>query len=203
MRADHLCHSSASDAELCAALTEIVFASPGLMDRLRRAREWGLPDWWIASGAVYNQVWNHLTRRRDMYGVKDIDLIHFDKDRSWEAEDRLIRAAARRFPGDPPVELRNQARVHLWYPDRFGAPYPELSLATDAIDHFATITHMVGIRLADDLEIYAPQGLDDIFSFRLAPNTVLDNRETHARKAKRQIALWPELSYVPWPEADR
>lgn len=182
-----------------AALREIIAQSPALTDRLCRARDWGLPDWWIVSGAIYNTVWNHLTDRPDMYGVKDVDLFYFDEDRSYDAEDRLIREAEKRFPGAPPVELRNQARVHLWYPDHFGLPYPELTASHQAIDLFASRTHCIGARLADaGLDLYAPYGLDDIFSFRLTPNNALENRATYHAKAQRQMALWPELTLVPW-----
>ena len=50
------------------------------------------------------------------------------------------------------------------------------------------------------MRLYAPYGLDDIFAFRLTPNTILPNRRTHEAKAARQMALWPELEHVPWPE---
>jgi uncharacterized protein len=198
---DHLRYAGRDPATQEQALREIIAQSRCLTDRLTRARDWNLPDWWIVSGAIYNTVWNHLTGRPDMYGVKDVDLFYFDDDRSYEAEDRLIREAARRFPGTPPVELRNQARVHLWYPDHFGQPYPELNASHQAIDHFASRTHCIGARLTGDgLELYAPFGLDDIFSFRLTPNPVLDNRATHRAKAERQMSLWPELTLLDWPE---
>ena len=95
--------------------------------------------------------------------------------------------------------MRNQARVHLWYPTHFGLPYPALPNSSAAIDRFASRTHCVGLRLTDRLELYAPYGLDDIFSFRLTPNPVLDNRATHAAKAIRQKSLWPELTVIDWP----
>lgn len=193
-------YADASEAKQRDVLSQIILASPTLMRILTTARDWDLPDWWLVSGAVYNQVWNHLTDRSEMYGVKDADIFYFDTDHSWEAEDRLIKEAARRFPGNPPVELRNQARVHLWYPKHFGQPYPKLKNSCQAIDHFASRTHCVGVRLSDKLEIYAPYGLNDIFSFRLTPNPLLDNRATHKAKAERQMAHWPELTYVPWPD---
>jgi len=173
-----------------------------LMRTLRQARAMDLPDWWLVSGAIYNQVWNALTGRPEMYGVKDIDLFYFDPDTSWAAEDRQIARAAEMFDPQPPVELRNQARVHLWYEDHFGQPYAPLRDSREGIDRFACKTHCVGVRLRAQgrLEIYAPYGLDDIFAFRLTPNPVLDNRATHAAKAARQVALWPELEVVPWPE---
>ncbi len=174
-------------------------ASPVLMRTLRIARDWGLPDWWLVSGAIYNQVWNSLTGRAEMHGVKDIDLFYCDPDTCWDAEDRVIRRAETLFPAQPPVEARNQARVHLWYQDHFGAAYPAVTTCHAAIDRFACRTHCVGIRLDRELQVYAPFGLDDIFSFRVTPNPVLNNRETHEAKAARQLSLWPELTVVPWP----
>ena len=196
---DHLRLAGQSPADQDRALRDIIAASPVLQRSLQIARDLALPDWWLVSGAVYNQVWNHLTGRPDMHGVKDIDLFYFDRDTDYAAEDRAIRRAAAVFPTEPPVELRNQARVHLWYPQHFGHAYPQLTSSCHGIEFFACRTHCVGIRLTDRLEIYAPFGLDDIFSFRLTPNPVLDNRATHDAKAARQRAQWPELSVIPWP----
>jgi len=184
-----------------AALLEIVQASPVLMRTLHLARDMALPDWWLVSGAIYGQVWNALTDRPEMHGVKDIDLFYFDPDTSYAAEDRQIRRAAALFPPAPPAELRNQARVPLWYPAHFGRPYPAIQTSAEAIDLFACTTHCVGLRLeADDsLTLYAPYGLEPIFAFRLEPNLKLDNRVTHAAKAERQQRHWPELTVIPWP----
>lgn len=200
----HLRLSGRPDTAQRAALLDIVRASAVLTRTLVLARDLDLPDWWLVSGAIYNEVWNSLTGRPSMHGVKDIDLFYFDPDTSWEAEDRQIRRAAAVFPSDPPVELRNQARVHLWYPGHFGQPYPPLASAREGIDRFACRTHCVGVRLEANgtLGLYAPYGLDDIFSFRITPNPVLDNRATHEAKARRQVALWPELTVIPWPDAD-
>jgi len=197
----HLRYSDTSAEIQRAALIEIVRASPRLMATFRFARDLDLPDWWIVSGAVYNQVWNHLTGRPDMHGVKDIDLFYFDPDHSFDAEDRAIKNAARVFPANPPVEVRNQARVHLWYPQHFGQPYSALSNSCEAIDRFACRTHCVGLRLKtdDEFQVYAPFGLNDIFSFRVTPNPSRNNRETHEAKGARQKAVWPELEIVPWP----
>ena len=178
----------------------MVASSDLLMDRLERARDWGLPDWWIVSGAVYNLVWNRLTGRPDAHGMKDIDLAYFDPDTSWEAEDRVIAEGRRRFLALPPVEIRNQARVHLWFGARFGLDYPALTDSRAAISRYAARAHCLGVRLTDRLELHAPYGLADVFALRLAPNPVLDNRATYAEKTARQVALWPELSVAPWPD---
>lgn len=180
----------------------ILRADPLVRAALQTARGLDLPDWWIVSGALYNTVWNALTGRPSGHGVKDVDLFYFDAaDLSWEAEDMVIRRAAPMFAELPaPVEIRNQARVHLWYERHFGRAYPPLGSSCEGIDRFACTTHAVGVRLDGEgrLDLYAPFGLDDVFSFRLVPNRVLDNRATHERKAARALPLWPELTVVPW-----
>jgi hypothetical protein len=197
---NHLRFASVSDKDQQIALLEIVRASPALMQVFQRAREINLPDWWVVSGAIYNQVWNHLTGRPDMYGVNDVDLFYFDDDTSYESEDRVIRKATG-FPEKPPIEVRNQARVHLWYEQHFGEAYGALNNSCEAIDRFACRTHCVGLRLRDDeqFDLYAPFGLGDIFGFGVTPNASRNNRETHERKGARQKTMWPELEIVPWP----
>ncbi len=181
----------------------IIWNTPELRHVLEIARDLDLPEWRIVAGALYNRIWNHLTARPAMHGIKDIDLIYFDPDTSWEAEDRVISAGTVAFPAEPPVEIRNQARVHLWYEDHFGIPYPKLTRADQAIDHYACLTHCVGLRLERDgrLDLYAPHGLEMIYQMRLVPNPILPNRETHARKGARQKTHWPELTIEPWPQS--
>ena len=154
-------------------------------------------------GAIYNLVWNVLTRRPPQQGVKDIDVAYFDaSDLSYAAEDRVIGHLAGLLAGVPvPVEVRNQARVHLWFPEKFGQPFPPLRSAPEMLTRYASKTHSVGVRLErdDSLTVHAPFGLDDIFSFRIVPNPALDNRATHDRKAARAKSVWPELNVIAWP----
>lgn len=200
--------AGADSAAQMAALKTIIRNHPHLMAALNALRDADLPDPWLVSGAIYCNVWNHLTGRPADYGVKDYDVFYFDPDTSYQAEDRVIQRLTPLFAAAPPVEIRNQARVHLWYRDKFGRDYPAVANCKEAIDRFACTTHCVGARLIDspqtdgDLDIYAPFGLNEIFSFRLTPNLTLQNRETHEAKAARQSALWPELTVVPWPEDD-
>ena len=199
---DHLRYSGLSFDEQRAAFLAIVSADPLVGDALARARTLALADWLVVSGALYNSVWNHLTGKPSGYGIKDVDLFYFDDtDLSYEAEDAVIRRAARHFEGlTLPVEVRNQARVHLWYPAKFGQPCPQYTSSSDSVRHFASKTHAVGVRYDADglLDLVAPFGLDDIFSFRITPNRALDNQRTHEMKGVRAQANWPEIAVVPW-----
>lgn len=189
-----------SDGPLEQRLADILRAAPSLMRVMEIARDLALPDWMIFSGAIYQKAVNHLTGREPDYGLKDYDLGYFDaRDTSYEAEDRVIRRAAAAFP--PPldrlVEVRNQARVHLWFEDRFGEAYAPLSDSAEALTRFTATMFAVGARLDPDgeLRIFAPFGLEDLFALRLRPNPTRATRG-FARTAEAALARWPELTIV-------
>jgi hypothetical protein len=187
-------------ADLETRLDALIRANAPLMQVLTLARDMALPDWLIVSGAVYQTVWNHLTGRSITYGLKDYDLVYFDAaDTSYEAEDVVIRRGRAVFPPplDGMVEIRNQARVHLWFEAHFGEPYAPLSDSAEALTRFLAPAFSVGVRLeADDrLTIVAPFGLDDLFALRLRPNptrVVAGFERTAARIRER----WPEVEVL-------
>jgi hypothetical protein len=201
---NHLRFSGAAPDVQRDALEAIIRGQPVLMSVIEGLREMALPDHLLVAGAIYNQVWNHLTGRPALTGVNDIDVFYFDdSDIGWDAEDRVIKACDARFAAlTLPIQVRNQARVHLWFEEKFGSPFTPLSSAGEMLGRYASKTHAVGARLdeAGAMEIVAPFGLDDLFSFRMVPNPVLDNRVSHVNKGARAKAIWPELTVVPWPE---
>lgn len=194
--------TAATEDQRIAALQEIVLGTPVLMRILQTLKDLGLPDAWLVSGGVYQTVWNALTGRPSDFGIKDYDVIYFDgTDLTYEAEDRVIRDMNAALPDlADKLEVRNQARVHLWYEKRFGRPYFPLSCAINSLTTYAAKTHAVAVRLGigDTLEVQAPFGLAPIFAMRLVPNLSTDNRPTYDEKARRMTALWPELTVVDW-----
>ncbi len=182
-------------------LEAIVRGSDSLMTVMRLTRELDLPDWLIVSGAVYQKVWNHLTGRDPDYGIKDYDLAYFDaSDTSYEAEDVHIKRAAAHFPPpfDQQVEVRNQARVHLWFEDHFGEPYEPLHSSAEALGRFVAPCFGVGVRLeADDrLTIAAPFGLDDLFSMTIRPNPHRQLARGWDKVIASARGRWPEITVV-------
>jgi hypothetical protein len=202
---DYLKYACADAATQHTVLRNIIADDPVLMGFLRGMAELELPDPLLGSGAIYNSVWNVLTGRPRYTGIKDADLVYFDAaDRSYDAEDRVIKRVQSYFADSPiPPEVRNQARVHLWFPQKFGLNYPQLKSSAEMLNYFSTKTHSVAARLeAGEITIFAPFGLDDLFSFRLTPNPVLNNKATHDSKAARAKTIWPELTVEPWPETN-
>lgn len=164
---------------------------------LTRLPELGLEDCWLVSGSLFQSVWNGLTGRGPVYGIKDYDIFYFDPDTSWESEDRAIARARELFlPLGLEVELRNEARVHLWYEAKFGKEYPPLRSSCEGIDRFLAPACMVGI--APDMSVYAPHGFDDIETMTIRPNRAPNfSTERYAVKAARWKAMWPELTVMP------
>lgn len=159
-----------------------------------------LPDAWLVSGCLVQTVWNVLTGRVVDYGINDYDIFYFDPDTSFEKEDAVIRKLKEHFtPLRVEIEPRNQARVHLWYPEKHGVPYPPLSCSTDGIDRFLTQNTQVGIRRTrDGYALYAPRGFDDIAGLIVRPNTGPNfSPANYAEKAARWKSLWPELTVLP------
>jgi hypothetical protein len=161
---------------------------------LRRLPELELGQAHLVAGCVYQAVWNGLSGFAPGALVKDYDIFYFDAtDRSWAGEDRAIRRAAALFADlGAEIELKNQARVHLWYEKRFGSPYPQLRSVQDGIDRYLVTCTCIGIS-SETWEIYAPWGLEELWRGVLRPNplTVMPGR--FREKAESYRARWPWL----------
>lgn len=184
-------------------LRSVLSQNEVLTDVLTRAATLELPGWYVTAGCLFQTVWNVATDRPPTSGIKDYDIFYFDgTDLSWEAEDAVIKAGQEVFAGLPAeVEIRNEARVHLWYEQKFGVPCPPHKSTEAAIDAFAATTCCLGVRLDPDggWRVYAPHGLSDVFNLVVRPNPVLAPREVYEAKAARWRDEWPELTVLPWP----
>lgn len=185
------------------SLRTVLSRNDVLTEVLARTASLGLPGWYLTAGCLFQTVWNVVTGRPPAGGIKDYDVFYFDDgDLSWEAEDAVIRAGREVFADLPAeVEIRNEARVHLWYEDKFGVPCPPYPSTEAAIDSFAATTCCLGVRLeaGGRWRVYAPHGLSDLFNLVLRPNPVLAPRSVYEAKSVRWQGQWPELTVLPWP----
>lgn len=163
---------------------------------LARLPELQLKDCWLVSGSLFQTVWNVLTYRDITHGIKDYDVFYFDLDTSWEAEDEVINRGIALFADlGVDVEIRNQARVHLWYAEKFGSPYPPLKSSCEGIDRFLAPACMVGLQ--PDHTVYAPHTFADIESMTLRPNRVANFKvDLYLTKCARWKEQWPELTVI-------
>nr|WP_243457565.1 nucleotidyltransferase family protein [Ottowia testudinis] len=125
------------------ALTEVDFiarvrANPVNAVLLDRLPDLGLPDAYLTAGCLFQAVWNQHCGRASDWGVRDYDVFYFDAtDLSRQAEaDTEARVRCVVSDLDAVVEVKNQARVHTWYREWFGADYPALGCTRAGIDRF-------------------------------------------------------------------
>lgn len=163
---------------------------------LLRLRSLELRECHLTAGCLFQTVWNRLCGRVPEWGVKDYDVFYFDDaDTSWDAEDQVIRRVSEATADlSGHVEVRNQARVHLWYPNRFGGEYPQLRSARDGIDRYLVSCTCVGIEVRSG-EVYAPNGLKELSQgvLRMNPGARPD---LFRQKAESYKARWPWLTVV-------
>jgi uncharacterized protein len=175
-----------------------------LSQALRRFDCIGLLDAWLVAGCIAQTVWNLACGRAPEFGIKDVDIVYFDPiDVSAEAEASHEERLANYF-GDLPVKLdvKNEARVHLWYEETFGHPIAPYRSSADAIASFPTTATAVGVRrVRNKFECYAPFGLDDLFALRVRPNKCQITHAIYAAKVKRWQSMWPELTFLDWDDS--
>ena len=163
-----------------------------------------MPDSWLVAGCIAQTIWNLRCRQPADCGLKDLDLIYFDeKDLSAETEASHERRLRDLFRGLPlKLDVKNEARVHLWYKDRFGYAINPYSSSADAIATFPTTATSVGIRrVLGKFECCAPFGLDDLFGLVVRPNKRQITRAIYEAKVGRWRSIWPSLTVLPWDDA--
>jgi hypothetical protein len=64
------------------ALTEINLGYPNIKAILDRGAQLGLELWYLAAGYLPHTLWNRLDGNEPTHGMKDYDLVYFDKDTS-------------------------------------------------------------------------------------------------------------------------
>jgi hypothetical protein len=155
-----------------------------------------LKDGWLVAGCLFQTVWNLQAGRAPEHGIKDYDIFYFDADDLSPAAELATQERVERVLGPlgVPIEVKNQARVHLWYEEHFGRPYPQLSSAKAGIDRFLVPSTCVGVcRTAGDHEIYAPNGLAILYAGLLAPNPLVPHMNLFQAKAASYRSRWEWL----------
>ena len=173
----------------------LVMENPVVAGLLQRLPALGLEQCYLTAGCLFQTVWNHRSGRPLQAAIKDYDVFYFDdSDLSWEAEDKVIRAGLHLVEDlTGLVEIRNQARVHLWYEQRFGAPSPRLRSAIDGIDRFLIPCTCIGINVRTK-EVYAPNGLEDMWDGILSMNPLNPQSPRFYEKAEDYRSRWPWLT---------
>ncbi|MFH1047206.1 MAG: nucleotidyltransferase family protein [Patescibacteria group bacterium] len=192
-----------NELELQKRLLDCLEQNLSLQTVLDRAEKLKMPNWYLGAGGITQTVWNILHGFAPEYGIKDYDLVYFDaSDISYEAEDKIIQAGQALFADCPIfVEIRNQARVHLWYEAHFGKKIAPHESVERAICSWPTTITAIGVRKIDEqFTIFSPFGLADLFNLIVRPNRELVSKEIYLNKVERWKKTWPKLTVLSWDE---
>ena len=97
------------------------------------------------------------------------------------------------------VDVKNEARVHLWYERRFGRNLEPYRSTGDAIATWPTTASSVGVRYdGHTFVVCAPFGLADLISMVARANKTIVTRDVYEEKVARWAAQWPQLTVIPW-----
>lgn len=178
---------------------DAVLANPHHRAILEDERVRALPQPFLMAGSVYKAVWNALMDQAPDYGVNDYDLAYFDAtDVSSASEARVQGEIARAFrSSNLTVEACNQARVHIWFNKTFGTQRSALSSSLQAVEHFASRTHAIGLYLdpAGRPTLHAPFGYAELLSLHVRPAPDLSGARAWNAKCDEQSRLWPRLRF--------
>jgi hypothetical protein len=200
MKSSSLLADSCLDVQV-EGLEQMTRKSDRVLAILERTKSLGLPHWYLGAGAVTQTVWNHVHGFDANWGIKDYDLIYFKSDDlSAESEADAKRETSAIFDDlDVNLDLTNEARVHLWYQERFGRSIAPYASSEEAISTWPTTASCIGIRLeGEGFKVCAPYGLRDLFDLVVRPNKVLIDREVYEAKTTRWAELWPGLTIHSW-----
>jgi hypothetical protein len=166
----------------------------------KKAPNLNLPNWYLGAGAIAQTVWNELHGYPLDHGLKDCDLVYFDFDISSEIQNVYRQRGKELFASlAVEVEITNEARVHVWYKEKFGKDIKPYISTEDAINTWPTTATSVGVKYSNGtFQVYAPYGLHDLFGMIVRPNKTLVSREVYEKKAERWKSEWPKLEVIAW-----
>jgi hypothetical protein len=160
-----------------------------------------LPDCWLVAGCLAQTVWNDAFGLPATHGISDVDLVYFDdEDLSAETEaGHAVRIRTLFADLCLWIDVKNEARVHLWYAEKFGIALAPYVSTEDAITTFPTTATAVGVQpRAAGLQVFAPYGLSDLLGLVVRPNKKQITQPIYDAKVKKWRAQWPDLRVVAW-----
>lgn len=187
-------------AEQIDILEQILSKNTKLMSLLKILSEDGLKNYYVTAGAINQTVFNYYHGKKIDYGIKDYDIVYYDEDITYEKEDIIIKRLDKKIKKlNIETDIKNEARVHIWYYEKYGIKRMPYTSVEDAIARFGATITCIGARLENNkLIVYAPYGLNDIFTMTIRPVKKEFTKESYDERAERWMKKWPNLTKIDW-----
>lgn len=175
-----------------------------LMSILTYVEKLKLPNFYISAGSIFQTVWNYYDNKPLNYGIKDIDIIYFNKkDLSVDTDlmyYRKVKAFADKQKYNYEIDVSNEARMHIMHKEKYNNIIEPYISSEDAINKWIATVHSIGItKINDEIKIYAPYGLSDIFNRTIRPIKHKDNsKELYDKKVNSWKERFDNLNIIEW-----
>ena len=182
----------------------ILKKNKNLMDVLDYIDSLNMPNYYIASGALFQTIWNYYDNKDLNYGIKDIDVIYYDNSNITVEKDlkyyELIKEYVDKKGYKYGVDVSNEARMHLYRKKKYGIETKPYKSSEDAIKRWLATINCVGIRKENGkYKVYAPYGLDDIFNKIVRPLKKEENaKDIYYEKVKSWQERFDNLKVIDW-----
>lgn len=155
-------------------------------------------DYYLAAGCINQTVFNYYHNYDLDSQIKDYDIVYFDTDTTYEAEDKIIKDIEKKLNKlNKSFDIKNQKRVPIWYKEKYGIERRQYSSCEDAISSWGATITCIGVRKEKNKLIVAcPYGLNDIFEMKIRPITVQFDRKIYQEKCNRWKKCWPKLELI-------
>lgn len=185
------------DIELLESILRKNYKLMAILDVLEKDE---LENYYVTAGAISQSIFNYYHGYNMLYGISDYDIIYFDSDTSYLKEDEVIKRISSKLEYlDVSVDIKNQARVHMWYYEKYKVKKEPYSSVEDAVASFCTTISCIGVRLENSkLVVCAPYGLDDIFRMIIRPIKKNTYKEIYDYKACSWLRKWNKLKKIEW-----
>lgn len=181
---------------------KIIKKNKTLMEILTVLQTFDIDECYVAAGAINQTVFNYLHGYEIAKNIEDYDIVYFDDDTSYEKEDLVIKKITKSLEYlNVKLDIKNEARVHLWYEKKFNRKIRAYTSVYDAISRWGTTVTCIGIRKKNNkFIVYAPFGFNDLFKMIIRPNKQNFIKEHYDEKVKKWKNKWPCLTIIPWDE---
>ena len=98
------------------------------------------------------------------------------------------------------IDVSNEARMHLWKKEKFNIDVEQYINSEDAINKWIATVHAIGItKEKNNIKIYAPYGLSDIYSRTIRQiKHKYNTKEIYDKKAKSWSERFSILNIIEW-----
>ncbi|MGF1826165.1 nucleotidyltransferase family protein [Vibrio splendidus] len=171
---------------------------PELIETAKVCREVGLPNFYIAGGAITQIIWNDIENKPLLDQVKDFDVVYFNST-SAITEDEFKSRIRSRLSHCVDVDVKNQATIHEHYAKKFGCFIQPYVRAEQGIESLLS-AFAIGFILDDsgDIKLFAPYGVKDAFDMLIKPNKRAMVEANYNKMTAGYKARWQQVKVLPW-----